>query len=149
MKIEEKYLNYIAYGVIMYKRVVGEYVEDELKKGKTIDQIRMRLIKVGYRERDVDNVLRTFELRESDLANKGERLAVQRTRVYVLFAIIFLVTVVNAAFFFYYFSEPDYILVRETPTGLVTVDVTKEEFRNLQESLNVSNGSGEGLGEIS
>lgn len=133
----------------MYKRVVGEYVEDELKKGKTIDQIRKRLIKVGYRKRDVDSILRTFEYREADLKQREHKISLAKTNVHILLSIVLVIAIINAAFFFYYFSSPDYVLVRETPTGLVTEDITKEELRNLEMSLNMTNSSMEGMSEIS
>lgn len=132
----------------MYKRLVGEYIKDELKKGETIDQIRKRLIKTGYDKKDVDEVLRTFEYKEADLKNKGNRLAIKRMRVHVLLVIILLVSVINAAFFFYYFSNHNYILVRETPTGFITTTATEEELQNLEQNINRTNSSLEGLSKI-
>lgn len=131
----------------MYKRVVGEYVKDELKKGKTIEQIRKRLIKLGYKEKDVDEVLRGFEYREADLKQKERKVSIAKTRVHVLLSLMLIIVVVNAAFFFYYFSNPKYVLVRETPTGLVTTKITEEELMNLEKSLNISESS-EGLSRI-
>ncbi len=132
----------------MYKRVVGEYVKDELRKGKAIEQIRKRLVKSGHDKKEVDEVLRTFEYRETDLKNKGNMLATQRTRVHMLLAIILLISIINLVFFFYYFSNPDYVLIRETPTGFVTTGITEEELRNLESSLNVSGSIG-GLSKVS
>lgn len=134
--------------MIMYKRLVGEYVKDELKKGRTIEQIKKRLIDIGYRERDVDVVLRGFEFRERDLRNKESGLVIRRTTANIWLVLALIIIVVNAAFFLYYFSNPSYVLVKETPTGFVTEGITKEELRNLEESFNVSDET-EGLVEIS
>ena len=133
----------------MYKRIVGEYVKDELKKGKTVDDVRKQLLKSGHNKKDVSEILRSFEYREKDLENKRDIITTQRTRAHMLLAIILLISVINVAFFFYYFSNPDYVLIEETPTGLVTREITKGEFRNLENSLNESDSSIEGLWKVS
>ena len=132
----------------MYKRLVKAYVKDELEKGKNIDKIRKKLLKSGYKEKDVNSVLRTYEFREKDLMNKGEEVAVEGTTSKIWLVVALVIIVINAAFFYYYFTNPNYVLVRETPTGLVVEDITEEELRNLEMSLNASNGV-EGLTEIS
>lgn len=132
----------------MYKRLVSSYIKDELKKGKTIGQIRKKLLKAGHPEKDVDNVLRTYEFKEKDLKNKAQTLQTTKTKVNFTVAIIIIVIIINLAFFFYYASNPNYILVRQTSTGLVTEPITKQELQNLEQSLNLSD-SEEGLSEIS
>lgn len=130
----------------MYKKVVGSYVKDELKSGKTIEQIRKRLMKVGYNERDVNSVLREYEFRETDLKNKENYIRAHRITTNVWLIVAIAIIIVNAVFFFYYFNDTNYVLVRETPTGLVVEDITREEFINLENSFNVSS---EGLSKIS
>jgi len=124
----------------MYKRVVSEYVEDEIKKGKTINQVRKDLIKLGYNKEDVEEVLRAFEIRESDLKVKEGRLKNTKTRLSILLLIILVVVIINLTLFFRY-SSTNYILVKETPTGLVTQTITKEELQSLEKNLNLSNSS--------
>ena len=135
--------------MIMYKRVVSAYVEEELRKGVTIEEIKKRLVYIGYKEEDVSDVLRTFEFREADLNNKESKVETQRTKVHLMLAIILLFTILNTTFFFYYWSAPDYLLIKETPTGLVTEGVTEEEIRSSESSFNASNRSVEGLKGIS
>ena len=124
----------------MYKRVVSGYVEDEIKKGKTINQVRKDLIKLGYNKEDVEEVLRAFEIRESDLRSKEDRLKNTKTKLSILLLIILVVVIINLTLFFRY-SSNNYILVKETPTGLVTQTITKEELQSLEKNLNLSNSS--------
>ncbi len=132
----------------MYKRLVKAYVKDELEKGKNIDKIRKKLLKSGYKEKDVNSVLRTYEFREKDLMNKGNEVAVEGTTSKIWLIVAVVVLLVNAAFFYYYFNNANYVLVSETPTGLVTTRISAEELRILEESLNVSDKV-EGLTGIS
>lgn len=132
----------------MYKRLVKAYIKDELEKGKSIDKIRKTLLKSDYNETDVNSVLRTYEFREKELINKGNEVAVAGTTSKIWLVVALVVIVINAAFFFYYFNNTNYVLVSETPTGLVTTEISEEEFRNLESSLNVSDDV-DGLVEIS
>jgi len=130
----------------MYKRVVNDYIECELKQGKTLDQIRKRLISVGYDKEDLDEILRTFEYREGDIRNREERLETTKTRLSVLLVIGLAVIIINAAFFFYYFSNIDYMQLRGIPTGLIIANATEEEPPPLEKDLNITNSSLEGTG---
>ena len=124
----------------MYRRIVAEYIEDELKKGKTVDQIRKRLVKVGYNKKDLDEVLRTVEYREGDLKNREDQLETTKTRLNVLFVVSLAIIIMNAAFFFYFLSGTDYISLRGIPTGLSIANTTGEP-QPMQKNLSVSNSS--------
>lgn len=124
----------------MYKRLVSNYVTDELRKGKTIDQIRKRLTKVGYNKKDLDEVLRTFEYRETDLKNREHRLEGIKTGLKIVFSIIFVLAIINVTFFFYYFSDSYDLFGGGIPTGMSVANTTKEE-PHLEKDLNISNSS--------
>ena len=128
----------------MHKRIVGHYVEQELKKGKTLEQIRKKLIKSGHDSKEVAELFRTYELRENDLMQRERKLskAIAGMKIATSVALVFLV--INAAFFFYYFNSPHYVLVRETPTGLMTEPITRAELKNIENSFNVSENIAEG-----
>ena len=123
---KEKYLNYPSQDIpmFMHKRIVGEYIKDELKKGKTFEQIRNQLMKTGYNKEDVNGVLRTFEYREADLKSKEHKLDTQKTKVHELITVVLIVCFLNTALFFYYFYNPNYLLVKKTPIGLFVVGLS-------------------------
>ncbi|MBW2981017.1 hypothetical protein KY360_06395 [Candidatus Woesearchaeota archaeon] len=129
----------------MYRRIVAEYIEDELKKGKTIVQVRKRLTKVGYDKKDLNEVLRTFEYREGDLKNREVKLETTKTRLNVLFVVSLAIIVMNAAFFFYYAYSQD-MSFGGIPTGLTIANTTVEEPQPLEKNLSISNSSLEGTG---
>ena len=132
----------------MFKRLVSEYVSDELKKGKCLAKIKKKLLQSGYKENDVDEVLRSFELREADLHTKEKKVFRTKTKVQVVLLIIVILALVNAVFFYSFFSDPNYVLVEETPTGLVMRSISEEELSDMQKGLNASH-SVEGLLGIS
>lgn len=117
----------------MYKKVVSEYVSDELNKGKTIDSIRAKLVTCGYQQDDIDEVLRSFEHREAHLKNVETKI---KRHTAITAGFILLVIVINAFFFIHYLTDPNYVLVKETPNGLVTQSITQEELDSLQKQFN-------------
>ena len=125
----------------MRKRVVSEYIDDELRKGKNIEQIRKRLLVVGYNTNDVDDVLRDFKYREARINDEEGKL---KRNLVISGAILLIIILVNATIFLYQSSNPNYVLVKETPTGLITEPITKEELQNLEESFNLTGDSSSG-----
>jgi hypothetical protein len=133
----------------MFKRLVGAYVKDEICKGKSLKQIRKQLLKSGYKKDEVDEVLRTYEYREEDLKQKEKKVTKTKTRVHVLLSVIIILAIVNAIFFYNYFSNPNYVLVEQSPTGLVMRTVSENELKNIQQDLNITSSDAEGLPSIS
>jgi len=116
----------------MLKRLVTDYIQEELKSGKSLHQIKSRLITVGYSKDDVNDVMKGFETHKTHMNIVNSKI---KRHAALVALIMIIIIVANALFFAYYSNNQEVIVVEKTPTGYVVVDLNNEEINNVKENI--------------
>ena len=116
----------------MVKKIIHDYIQKEVKKGKSLDQIKSRLIRIGYDKNEINDVIKTFETHKTHMNIVNDKIK-RHTVIIALFLTILII--INVLLFSYYSNNPEIVVVEKTDSGYVVLDIDQEDMNNIKQEI--------------